>query len=87
MDPVLFNDVWHHSVNRKGRDFIVGDLHGCVDALRYLLREIAFDPASDRLFSVGDLVDLMADWVPSKDDQYKVFVTNPHRLYGFPPAR
>jgi predicted TIM-barrel fold metal-dependent hydrolase len=37
--------------------------------------------------TVGDLVDLMADWVPSKDDQYKVFVTNPHRLYGFPPAR
>ncbi|CAG4886324.1 metallophosphoesterase [Paraburkholderia saeva] len=57
MDPVLIHDVWHHSVNRKGRDFIVGDLHGCVDALRYLLREIAFDPARDRLFSVGDLVD------------------------------
>ncbi len=35
----------------------MGDLHGCVDALRYLLREIAFDPTHDRLFSVGDLVD------------------------------
>ncbi len=36
---------------------MVGDLHGCVDALRYLLREVTFDPARDRLFSVGDLVD------------------------------
>lgn len=41
----------------QGRDFVVGDLHGCVDALRYLLREIEFDPICDRLFSVGDLID------------------------------
>jgi serine/threonine protein phosphatase 1 len=57
MDTTLVRDVCHHAVNRTGRDFIVGDLHGCVDALRYLLHEIAFDPAHDRLFSVGDLVD------------------------------
>ncbi|MEQ5844000.1 metallophosphoesterase [Paraburkholderia acidicola] len=49
--------VQHHPANAQGRDYVVGDLHGCVDALRYLLREIAFDPARDRLFSVGDLVD------------------------------
>jgi serine/threonine protein phosphatase 1 len=49
--------VTHHPVNRAGRDFVVGDLHGCVDALRYLLREVGFDPARDRLFSVGDLID------------------------------
>jgi serine/threonine protein phosphatase 1 len=49
--------VRRHEANLSGRDFVVGDLHGCVDALRYLLREIVFDPASDRLFSVGDLVD------------------------------
>ena len=46
-----------HAANTAGRDFVVGDLHGCVDALRYLLREIVFDPACDRLFSVGDLID------------------------------
>ena len=57
MDSVLVNSVQHHSANASGRDFVVGDLHGCVDALRYLLRQIAFDPARDRLFSVGDLVD------------------------------
>jgi serine/threonine protein phosphatase 1 len=44
-------------VNAGGRDFVVGDLHGCVDALRYLLREIEFDSTRDRLFSVGDLID------------------------------
>ncbi|AOJ96087.1 metallophosphoesterase [Burkholderia multivorans] len=46
-----------HSANLTGRDFVVGDLHGCVDALRALLHEVRFDPARDRLFSVGDLVD------------------------------
>lgn len=49
--------VCRHAANTAGRDFVVGDLHGCVDALRYLLREIIFDPACDRLFSVGDLID------------------------------
>lgn len=49
--------VQHHTANTAGRDFIVGDLHGCVEALRYLLREIEFDTARDRLFSVGDLID------------------------------
>ncbi|WP_341317123.1 metallophosphoesterase [Paraburkholderia sp. IMGN_8] len=57
MESVLVTPVQHHAVNLSGRDFVVGDLHGCMDALRYLLREIAFDPAHDRLFSVGDLVD------------------------------
>jgi serine/threonine protein phosphatase 1 len=49
--------VCRHPTNMAGRDFVVGDLHGCVDALRYLLREIEFDGACDRLFSVGDLID------------------------------
>ncbi|HEY3597354.1 MAG TPA: metallophosphoesterase [Paraburkholderia sp.] len=57
MEHALVTTVQHHPVNRVGRDFVVGDLHGCVDALRYLLREVGFDPARDRLFSVGDLVD------------------------------
>jgi serine/threonine protein phosphatase 1 len=52
-----FPIVCRHAANTAGRDFVVGDLHGCVDALRYLLREIIFDPACDRLFSVGDLID------------------------------
>lgn len=57
MASELIPSVQHHQANQNGRDFVLGDLHGCVDALRFLLREIAFDPARDRLFSVGDLVD------------------------------
>ena len=43
--------------NTKGRDFVVGDLHGHHAALESLLREACFDPSQDRVFSVGDLVD------------------------------
>lgn len=43
--------------NKRGRDFVVGDLHGCFDLLDRLLDHVRFDPACDRLFSVGDLVD------------------------------
>jgi serine/threonine protein phosphatase 1 len=57
MDPVSVPLVQHFPVNTQGRDFVVGDLHGCVDALRYLLRTVSFDGTRDRLFSVGDLVD------------------------------
>ncbi|MEM1059370.1 MAG: metallophosphoesterase [Verrucomicrobiota bacterium] len=43
--------------NLKGRDFIVGDLHGCADELMRLLEEAKFDLEKDRLFCVGDLGD------------------------------
>lgn len=43
--------------NTQGKDYIVGDLHGCYALLEKLLEEVRFDPAQDRLFSVGDLVD------------------------------
>ena len=43
--------------NQQGRDFVVGDLHGCFDLLDRLLEHVRFDPDCDRLFSVGDLVD------------------------------
>lgn len=38
------------------RTLIVGDLHGCLAELRALLDELRFEPASDRLICVGDLV-------------------------------
>lgn len=47
----------HFDANTLGRDFAVGDLHGCKDALEQLLTHVNFDPSVDRLFSVGDLVD------------------------------
>jgi len=44
-------------INKLGRDFVVGDIHGCFDLLEQQLKEIQFDESKDRLFSVGDLVD------------------------------
>ncbi len=43
--------------NTKGRDLIVGDIHGSFGLLRETLKEARFDTAVDRLFIVGDLVD------------------------------
>lgn len=33
--------------------------------------------------NVGDLLDLLADWVPDEAARNRVLVDNPHRLYGF----
>lgn len=49
--------IAHFAQNDAGRDFVVGDIHGCFTRLQEKLDEIGFDPAADRLFSVGDLVD------------------------------
>ena len=49
---ILFFDA-----NRHGRDFVVGDIHGCFYMLDALLERLGFDRACDRLFSVGDLID------------------------------
>jgi hypothetical protein len=43
--------------NTAGRDLVIGDLHGNLDALLEGLAHVAFDPAVDRLFSAGDLID------------------------------
>ena len=43
--------------NANGRDLVVGDLHGHRGLLEQRLETIGFDPARDRVLSVGDLVD------------------------------
>ena len=49
--------VGHHSCNRHGRDFVVGDVHGCFRTLERALASLSFDDSRDRLFGVGDLVE------------------------------
>lgn len=50
---------WHVRLplNDDGRDFCVGDLHGMFPLLEHALTQLRFDPARDRLMSVGDLID------------------------------
>ena len=36
--------------------YAIGDIQGCYDSLQALLARCAFDPATDRLWLVGDLV-------------------------------
>lgn len=43
--------------NTQGRDFVIGDIHGMFDMVEQLMDQVKFDPAVDRMFSVGDLVD------------------------------
>jgi serine/threonine protein phosphatase 1 len=43
--------------NKKGIDYVVGDLHGCFKDLDQELNRVNFDKTVDRLFSVGDLAD------------------------------
>lgn len=45
------------SSNEQGKDYVVGDLHGCYGLLERLLTKVRFDRSRDRLFSVGDLID------------------------------
>ena len=43
--------------NTVGRDYVVGDIHGMLADLQSALVDVKFNPRTDRLFSVGDLID------------------------------
>lgn len=51
------NKVQHLPANVNGRDFVLGDLHGCFDELHALLKGVEFNTSVDRLISVGDIID------------------------------
>lgn len=58
--------------NRRGRDFVVGDVHGHFGTLRHALAELGVGE-HDRVFSLGDLVDrgpdswAAIDWMAGAD--------------------
>lgn len=45
------------TTNPVGEDFICSDIHGNFELLESYLSEIEFNPAEDRLFCLGDLID------------------------------
>ena len=49
------------SANRTGKDYICSDIHGHFDLLEQHLTAVSFDPARDRLFCLGDLIDRSDD--------------------------
>ena len=51
------NPIKHFGINTAGRDFAIGDIHGHFSRVQVALDAVGFNPAIDRLFSVGDLVD------------------------------
>lgn len=61
--------VHHYERNAVGKDYCVGDIHGCFRLLQTVLDGAGFNPVVDRLFSVGDLVDrgpdseLALEWI------------------------
>jgi serine/threonine protein phosphatase 1 len=70
--PVSWPLLRRFARNTRGRDLIVGDIHGCFTKLQAALSAVGFDPEDgDRLFSVGDLVDrgpdseVALDWLAS----------------------
>lgn len=51
------NRLLQLGVNEKGRDFVIGDIHGKHTQLMEGLERVDFDGNKDRLIAVGDLVD------------------------------
>jgi len=53
------NGILHQIIKKNtiGRDFVVGDIHGCYDQLMNALSYEGFNRSNDRLFSVGDIID------------------------------
>ena len=51
------NTIKTFEPNLRGRDFVVGDMHGSFSLFEKLLESLGFDSVIDRMFSVGDLVD------------------------------
>jgi serine/threonine protein phosphatase 1 len=52
-----YSAVAKYESNLRGRDFVVGDIHGAFGLARAALKRVGFVAGEDRLFCVGDLID------------------------------
>ena len=82
------------NINKIGRDFFVGDIHGHFTLLESKLADARFNPETDRLFAVGDLVDrgpesirvahyLAQPWFHSIRGNHEQFLIDYTRIYKF----
>ena len=55
--PFYSNKIQHFEKNKKGNDYVVGDIHGRYELVEKALKKINFNKNQDRLFCVGDLID------------------------------
>ncbi len=53
----LHNKILHFSKNISGKDYFVGDIHGHHSIFMHGLKQLNFNVKTDRLFSVGDIID------------------------------
>lgn len=49
--------VKYFEPNLLGKDYVCGDMHGCLSMFNQKLFDISFDKEKDRMFCVGDLID------------------------------
>lgn len=79
------NLVDTYSLNKNGKDYVLGDIHGKYDIIDNFLEEIGFNPETDRLFSVGDLVDRGSNSVKSlwymKQDWFIPVLGNHEKMF------
>ena len=87
--------VWIRTVRPsvRGRDLVVGDVHGCFRTLDRALCELRFNTDFDRLFGVGDLIDRgphsaeALAWLESRFDAVAMGNHERPLLYWFDPHR
>lgn len=56
MPPVVHQTLDLNGIDQDGRLIVVGDVHGCLDQLVALLKEVKYKHSKDCLVFVGDLV-------------------------------
>jgi serine/threonine protein phosphatase 1 len=55
--PFYVEKIKYCSRNELGYDYVIGDIHGRYDLVEKALELVHFNPLTDRLFCVGDLID------------------------------